>query len=199
MPSFLGDYTHAAKNREEKFLRAINSVRTQSYDNKLLVVVSDGCLDTVRLCNELKLSGGYGFLHLLEMDKQPYMSGSVRETGKRFAIAEGAELITYLDSDDYLLKNHLENINNAFFLNPRCAWIWYDDLLRFGYQRRHVRLERSKIGTSNISHRSGCEVIWGDGYGHDWDVIRQLISRSKGHQAAFASYVVCHIPGRFDL
>ena len=62
MPSFLGDYTNAAKNREEKFLRAVNSVRTQSYDNKLLVVVSDGCLDTVRLCNELKLSGGYGFL-----------------------------------------------------------------------------------------------------------------------------------------
>ena len=45
MPSFLGEYSRAAQNREDKIVRAIDSCLDQEYYE--LIIIADGCQKTV--------------------------------------------------------------------------------------------------------------------------------------------------------
>ena len=53
MPSFLSQYDGCAKNREQKFIRAVDSFIAQTYNDKELVIVADGCLKTKNLYEQL--------------------------------------------------------------------------------------------------------------------------------------------------
>ena len=52
MASRLGYYEGSASNREERFIRAVNSFISNSYQNKELIISSDGCHITNRLFDE---------------------------------------------------------------------------------------------------------------------------------------------------
>ena len=54
MPSYLGDYPMAAKDRELKIHRAIYSVLKQEYENWELIIIADGCNKTVDIINKYK-------------------------------------------------------------------------------------------------------------------------------------------------
>lgn len=197
MPSFLGEYKGCAANREQKFIRAINSFMTQDYVEKSLVIVSDGCPITSRIYNESKDTLLSLNIHLVTLLKQPFLSGSVRMNGIRFASdCLGADYITYLDTDDVILPNHLSSIVKGFHCADDLSWIWYDDRLSTG-EVRQASLMESHIGTSNIAHRSSAPIIWGDGYGHDWKAINS-IQQLKNIKIDISSYVVCHIPNQLD-
>ena len=53
MPSYLGAYKHAAKDRDKKIVRAIYSVCRQTYKDWELVVIADGCNKTVDIVQEI--------------------------------------------------------------------------------------------------------------------------------------------------
>lgn len=189
MPSYLGHYKGAASNRKEKFVRAVKSFISQDYQDKVLIVVSDGCRITQSLTPKFEN------VKLVNMPKQPTFSGSVRKKGVMVAKQLGADIITYLDTDDFLEFTHLTSIANAFLQND-CDWIYCNDKL--ADKERVAVLDRSKIGTSNISHRSDVPIIWGHGYCHDWKAIESIMNY-KSFKAEFSSYVVCHIPNQLDI
>ncbi len=109
MPSYLGDYHPAASRRDEKIVRAVNSVINQTFEDWQLIVVADGCQKTVDIISKITDKR----VSVIYIEKAPFWDGLPRNTG--IENAEG-ELITYIDNDDYWGVNHLKilhkNIGN---------------------------------------------------------------------------------------
>jgi glycosyltransferase involved in cell wall biosynthesis len=201
MPSYLGFYPRASSNREEKFIRACASFQVNTHPNKSLVIVSDGCLKTVELYNK-NLSRDQN-MYLVQIGKQPAFSGNVRNLGLSYARKVcKADIICYLDSDDVLMKHHLQAIVDQ--IND-FDWVYYDDFLHVSdtdLVQRNAVLQKEKVGTSNIAHRSRKKFNWKrcDGYFHDWKFIKErLMAKSNNYgKIQGCGYVVHHVMGWFD-
>jgi len=197
MPVYLGEYEGAATDREEKFKAAVVSFVQQTYKNKELIIIADGCDKTEKVYKECLMYEGVVFK---KIDKQPLFSGNVRAEGCEIATGD---VICYLDSDDMLGKNHLQTVVNAF-KNSQTDYIYYNDQVLLPNRQavpRTVELKHGSIGTSTIAHRNdlllatwrGC-----DGYGHDWTFIKKVINHNEnGRKIYGAEYYVCHIKGVF--
>ena len=101
MASWLGAPNR--KNLDRKFVRAVKSFLNQTYQNKELIIVSDGCQVTEYLYDEHFKNNPLVKFKLI--NKQPLYSGNVRNTGLEMATGD---IISYLDSDDVISKNHLQ-------------------------------------------------------------------------------------------
>lgn len=107
MMSYLYDYPGARSNPIYKFNRAVQSFLDQTYANKELIIVSDGCDLTVEEYNNNWKH--YDNIKLIETEKSKFdWPGSKRQTG---VDAAKGEWIVYLDSDDILHPDHISNIH----------------------------------------------------------------------------------------
>lgn len=201
MPSYLGEYLGCASDRDNKFLRAVNSLNEQTYPDKHIIIVSDGCEKTYSLY-KMFYKEQFKNIHCIQITKQEIWSGSVRQAGIQLAIKKiQPDIITYCDSDDYLLPDHLERIINQFGSND---WVYFNDTLNKGnnyFEKRNVILEKNHIGTSNIAHKAIKAFNWKDcnGYGHDWTMIKTKLMPNTNYQKIdCSSYIVCHNPVMFD-
>ena len=186
MPSFLGFYIGSASNREIKMYRAINSFLSQGIGE--LVVVSDGCKKTVDIIRKYNRPN----IKLVEIEKQPLFSGNVRQAGINEA---QYGIICYLDTDDEFKPNHLQSILDQMSDND---WVYYDDYL--GRELRVSRIERKYIGTSCIAHKKDLPVVWGDGYGHDFFFIQELVKLNRKYSKINNTGYQCnHIPNVIDI
>lgn len=193
MASYLLNYPGAATNRDKKFVRAVNSFKKQTYQNKELIIVSDGCPLTVELYN--RFFNNDDNIKLIQIPKQELYSGEMRNVA--FKIADG-DIISYLDSDDILGKNHLQIIVDGFDLD-KYDMVYYDDLLTLDstfkrFYNRIVEPRWASIGTSSISHKKDINVSWSTGYGHDFIFMMKLASaglRFKKLESG-SEYIVCH-------
>jgi len=131
MPSTLSNYHGAASNREEKIVRAIESVLKQTFQDFELIVVSDGCDKTIEIV-EPYFYEYMPKIRLLKIPKQPTWSGKVRNAG--ISRAEG-EIITFIDSDDYVGENHLQIINDNF---GEMDWVYADHFIYAPKQRQRA-------------------------------------------------------------
>ena len=204
MPVFLGTYANSATNREHKFTRAVKSFLTNTYKNKLLIIVSDGC-DKARDVYNKEFAECKEIMFMM-LKKQPQWSGSVRQAGINLAnkIGKPNDVICYLDSDDMLIETHIENIHNGFNRNPLIHWVYFNDYLRKNKDTvdlRQVALMPCMIGTSAIAHLNKPEYNWNDcnGYGHDWKFIEKLISSKQEYSKIYgAGYLCCHVPNYYE-
>ncbi len=192
IPSYLGSYRTAAKNREQKLVRAVNSVLKQTLDDFEVIVISDGCPKTLSIVNtEIDNER----VSTVSLPKSKMWAGTPRNAG--IELAEG-EYITYLDIDDVYGANHLSNISSQ--LNGY-DWVWFNDI-RFStkykqwYENPCNIIKISEHGTSNICHKRLLPVKWDhDGYAHDYYFVLQLRQNTNFVKISGAEYYVCHIPG----
>lgn len=204
MPSFLGEYKFGAKDRVAKFHRAVNSFLKQNYDNKELIVVSDGCEITSREILNYKDNSQIKHIYI---SKQELFSGLVREEGLKNAMGD---IICYLDSDDMFGDNHLVAINSGF-VHHQVDWVYFDDYVLYALHpitrdilsegTRSVDLEYGRIGTSSVAHKKQFDINWlgCHGYGHDWTFVKKLIDSGKSRAKIYnTKYYVCHIPNGID-
>jgi glycosyltransferase involved in cell wall biosynthesis len=199
MASFLGEYSGAAKNRDKKFLRAVKSFKNQTYENKELIIVSDGCEKTVELYE--KFFKDDENIRLIKLIKQPIYSGEMRNVALREV---GGDIISYLDSDDVIGKVHLETIMNQFD-TTKYDWIYYNDYMVMSsdfkrLQTRIVETRYGSIGTSAVTHKNpknmknGTQLVWGTGYGHDFNFVLKLAALGWRFTKIKKNpqYLVCH-------
>jgi glycosyltransferase involved in cell wall biosynthesis len=108
MISYLSDYQNSRKYPKEKFIRAVNSFLNQTHEKKELIIVSDGC----EITNQLYFEhfDKHNNIYLIRAPKQKSnWPGKLRECARTLA---NYEWITYLDSDDMFIQNHLFLIND---------------------------------------------------------------------------------------
>lgn len=209
MPSYLGHYEGAAGDRREKLIRAINSYNMQSHPYRELIIVSDGCDETVEVAKQFNVNGD---IKIIKLPKQKRFSGSVRDAGVKAATGD---VICYLDSDDTIGINHLKTIEDTF-LHTDVDWVYYNDYIFVGAGKptimKEVQLEHGSIGTSSIAHRKDIygkaknlfgrsRITWKgcDGYGHDWTFIQKLMAHDLKHEKIYGcEYIICHIPEKLD-
>lgn len=202
MPLFLGDYEGAAKNREAKFVRAVESFRKQTHTDKKLIIICDGD-ETCRKAEEIldKKVGNMSALfaaniYCFGMLKQPPFSGVLRNEGINYT---DCNVITYLDSDDYLDSTHLEMI--AKQIGSSDFVYWNDKVNDNGHRMliRDTEFVFGKIGTSCFAHKKSFSVNWKDGYGHDFYTVMDMKSKTENYKKiAGCGYVVCHLPNALD-
>jgi glycosyltransferase involved in cell wall biosynthesis len=133
-------------------------------------------------------------IHYRMISKQPAFSGAVRQAG--LELAQG-DIICYLDHDDFFGRDHLQFINDNF----QKDWIYYDDFIITGKDdhgfhaiRRNVTPKFNTIGTSSIAHKKSLNVVWGNGYGHDWYMIERYLFPYPCKKIPRTEYYVCHTP-----
>lgn len=200
MPSYLGHYKGAASDRPVKLVRAINSIIKQSFQNFEIIVVADGCRQTMELLEQHFEDHPKIFGYLIE--KQRLWSSGPRNFG--ISKADG-NWITYLDIDDYWELDFLQTIhdNKADF-----DWVYFDNYqMRSLTNKKIITCEVGKVssswrpGTCNIAHRNLLKFIWGDNsYSHDIRFIESLKKESGNYgKIPNPGYVVCHIPKRVDV
>lgn len=202
MASFLG--MPQRTQLDAKFKRSVNSFLKQNYEDKELIIVADGCEKTMQIYNEN--FSQYQNIKLIPIPKQPLYSGTMRNIA--FEVAEG-DIITYLDADDVIGKNHLSIIASQFDME-KWDWVYSDDLMLLDnrFTKFHTRIVEprwSSIGTSAISHKNpkllknGEYLKWQNGYSHDFVFVMKMAAlgyRFKKLEKK-GEYIVCHYSG-FD-
>jgi glycosyltransferase involved in cell wall biosynthesis len=200
MASFLGEYPGCANNRIDKFIRSVDSFTNQTYNNKELVIISDGCSLTEDIYQ--KYYKKYNNIIFNKIEKDVLFGGKTRNKGIELSTGNW---ICYLDTDDFLSKEHLELISSQ--INNDFDWYFSDDYLVSGYRSvddfdRVVRksyIQIDRIGTSSIVHKKSLNNLWTDGYAHDWIFVLNLLKKSNNFKKITSSYNVCHIPNRVDF
>lgn len=192
MASYLGEYKHAAENREKKLERAIKSVINQTFKDWELIIVADGCKKTVKIAKKY-LSNN---IKCFKIPKQGYMSGNVRQVGINKATGK---YIIYLDSDDMYGPDHLQKVLAG--MNGQ-DWCYFDDIWYNGEENsvKPVKLEYGTSGTSSICHKRLLNESWYkcNGYGHDWMFIEKLKKHENYKHIGTGEYLICHVPGKYD-
>jgi glycosyltransferase involved in cell wall biosynthesis len=200
MPSYLEEYSyeingklyHSATNREDKFIRAVESFLSNSYEEKELIIIADGCDKTMDLY--YKHFKDYNQIKFEYVSKKPDFSGQIRNEGINMA---NGDIITYLDTDDYYLDNHILNIVSQFDIH-QYDWVYWNDIVRlkkgdqYNYSLRDIEPKFCKIGTSCIAHNRTIGMIWQDGYNHDWMTIKKFLLPLKNKKINNCGYIVCH-------
>lgn len=189
-PSYLGEYRTAAKDRDKKILRAVDSVLNQTFQDFEMIIIADGCEKTVKIMSEVDDLRLKTFL----ISKAKLWSGEPRNTGIEHATGE---FILYLDIDDVIGEHHLENIAKG--LNGY-DWVWFDDV-RYSvrnnvWYENPCDIQRSGYhGTSNICHKRELPYRWDkNGYAHDYYFISHLRENTNYAKIEGGEYYVCHIP-----
>lgn len=193
MASYLGNYPNAASQRDEKIVRAIESVLNQTFEDWELIVVADGCQETLDLVQPYLCPK----IRAIKIARNPLFSGAPRNTGINEA---KGEYITYLDIDDFIGVDHLTTICSQL---DNADWVFYNDLIYNGDTFEERYCDPTKLGncgTSNFTHKRQLGELWKKtGYAHDYHFSKELLKHQNYKQIDTPFYFVCHIPTRYDL
>jgi len=215
MPVYLGNYSFANKgesssNKDIKFLRAVDSFLQSYYNNKELIVVSDGDYAVENILNRLKMHRLEYFTSCVKfvmVEKQANVA-RVRNEGLKHVTGD---VVCYLDADDVIDRSHLSDIGQKFHTED-IAWAYWNDhlglpdkklMLCKGSEKKHVNcyqrpvyLKEGYIGTSCFAHRKSTQFNWEDApYSEDWlSIHKWLIVPALRYTKIEAGYYVCHFP-----
>lgn len=192
MPVTLKEYPKCAKNRRMKFIRAVESCLNQTFKNFELIIISDGCDETIEVYRENFAK--YNNVLCLKIPKQPDFSGLVRQVGVNNATGE---YIIYLDSDDIYQPEHLETVDKH--LN-NVDWMYFNDwkIDKNGktLHLNQVDLIASSLHTSAFCHKRMLQGVTWDfiGYCHDNYFAKKLMNYKSKKMPVNSGYVIMHTP-----
>lgn len=219
MPSYLGEYPGSRKDPDRKFIRAVESFRAQTLEEKELIIVSDGCEITNQIYQD-NWKEDPNIRLVISEKMQVTWPGELREMGRSIA---KYDWITYLDSDDMYFQSHLNAISysienkeedvtvliNTHYIfpfpeNPNKIMLAYVgmDLEKYNQVRKDLQvLDGNKIasakalgsGTWQLVHHKQIPHRWmnSDHMGEDAYFIER-IKKTEKWQGFRGFYFICH-------
>lgn len=236
MQSYLGEYNGSREDSIKKFNRAIESFKNQLYKNCELIIVADGCILTFNTYmakyqndSNIKIAyvdkKGVGKMYDNVTEDKKFYRGLPRQIGLEMATGE---IVTYMDSDDYLLPKFTLGILSSYNMKPEADWFinrsWYDNI-EADWEKETVfdsfdrsgaiRIEGlpSKWAATSLkdnlivlspwllTHKRNVNIKWRDTVGHSEDVdfnTRLRMDYKNGFVYAIPAYVRCHYTGQWD-
>ena len=232
----LGDYPGSRVDSVNKFRRAVKSFQGQIYKNCELIIVADGCSRTHQVyAREFKNDLSIKFIFVdknganntyEETENGIYYRGFPRRVGVGAATGP---LITYMDSDDYLLPEFTMTLMLMYNAAPDKNWwintSWYDSDV-YTWPENDVMFETDHSLAVKIQgldgkwtptsmkpnqavlapwlfmHKSDCTTKWRDtiGMSEDSDFNKRLRSEyPEGYAFARPIYARCHYTGGWDF
>jgi len=171
MPSYLGEYPGSRKNPESKFIRAVESFILSELQNKELIIVSDGCGTTNKIYNERFKD--YDFITLIQVEKRSETwPGELRECGRSLA---KYDWITYLDTDDIYLNNHLTLVMSAILDRDKETTVLINDKYVFPLPDNPNKIMLGYVGM-DIDEYNSFRITRAEIYGE-----RVVTTRAMGH------------------
>lgn len=211
MPVYLGDYPGAAKDRIQKFIRAIDSLRKQEFvhptnelaHNYEVIVVSHGCFESADIMSKEKAAWLKDNWKLIEVKRNCSHEGHTRQAGMEAATGE---YIVFCDSDDLVGLDHLAKLDDALRKKKDPEFAYFGIMAFGGAQTMQLakikhKLQHKHVGNANIVFKrslleKGLSYDGLDGYGHDWKFIEEIKkhTRDKVDLGEKFRYFVCHLP-----
>jgi glycosyltransferase involved in cell wall biosynthesis len=107
-------------NREKFLAEAISSILLQNYRGKVEIIVSDdGSTD-----NSLKIAAGFGNkIKIITKPSDCFSQGAAGARNRGITVAS-QPFICFLDSDDFYLEGHFNNIIKPFLENPAIGFVF---------------------------------------------------------------------------
>lgn len=232
----LANYPGSRTDAVNKYRRAIKSFQAQMYENTELIIVSDGCARAHQIyAREFKQDPSIKFMLLdkngakdmyEDTENGKYYRGFPRRAG--VGIATGS-LITYMDSDDYLMPEFAMTLMLMYNAAPDKDWYintsWYDndihswddnetmentdhsaaieiDGLASRWTPTQVKEGYAVLSPWLFMHKATCTTKWRDtiGSSEDSDFNRRLReSYPNGYSYAKPIYVRCHYRDIWDF
>jgi glycosyltransferase involved in cell wall biosynthesis len=182
-------------NRNRLLLRALKSVFNQSYKNYEVIIIDDGSTDKVetKLFPILKKHNNITYCR-----QQNKGNPEALKTG--ILLANG-KYITFLDSDDQYMKNHLESRIYFFKNNPKIDLI-YSTATIIGSEKdffvpdarnkkRLIHLDKCIIGATFFGKREVFINLRGfkNKYSHDFDFYKRAIKSYNVFKLEIPTYI----------
>ena len=236
MQSYLGEYNGSREDSIKKFNRAVESFKNQIYKNCELIIVADGCMLTfntymAKYLNEPNIKIAYvdkkgvGKMYDNVTEDKKFYRGLPRQIGLEMATGE---IISYMDSDDFLLPKFTLGILSSYNMKPDADWFinrsWYDNI-EADWEKETVFDSFDRSGATRIeglpskwaatslkdnlivlspwllTHKRNVNIKWRDTVGHSEDVdfnTRLRMDYKNGFVYAIPAYVRCHYTGQWD-
>ena len=236
MQSYLGEYNGSRTNAIDKFIRAVDSFNNQIYKNCELIIVADGCVNTFNVYmakyqtnSNIKIAfvdkKGVGKMYDNVTEDKKFFRGLPRQIGLEMATGE---IVTYMDSDDYLLPKFTLGILSSYNMKPDADWFinrsWYDNIeadweketVFASYDRSSAlkieglpskwvatKLKDRLIILSPwlLTHKRNLNIKWRDTIGNSEDVdfnTRLRLEYKNGFVYETPTYVRCHYANEWD-
>ena len=161
MQSFLGNYEMRPADLGNLLIRAIDSFLSQNFIDSELIIVSDGCNETISIVEDYygpQLQNG--LIKLIKLPRTGPFKGIVRQKGIE---AASGEIICGLDSDDFFKPGHLASIAAGF--TPEVDWVYFNSWLVPNDIKGVDHLFQcdgtiERMNLSNIAWRRNLPVTW---------------------------------------
>jgi len=190
--------------RPQRTIRAIESILSQNIDGWEALIIGDNCPDMAKLIESnyftdtIKDAESRGNSITL-LNSRDHMAGfGYNVTNYNRSIAKGKYFV-FLDNDDVITSDHLQNYLSGIE-NTHYDFVYFNSQLYQKKQTRDTQLVCGSIGHSELIIRT--EFLrqmppHSGHYGHDWELINNMMNRTRNHTKAYgkpATYYVMSTP-----